>query len=118
APFSWTVKVLLVLGYFFAYEWAVIARNYAVSVKLLFTICTLFEHRWRRFPAIAAALFLLCHTNIFALLLVLVLAVTLPIEFAVTYAGRYRQAERCLGRFLAGMALIACGLYTGIKQIT
>ena len=116
APFSWGVKLLLVLGYFFAYEWAVIARNYAVSVTLLFVICALFEQRWRWFPAIAAALFLLCHANIFALLLVIVLTVTLPIEYAVAYVGRYRQAERYLGRFLVGMALIAGGLYSGIKQ--
>ena len=116
SPFSWGVKILLVLGYFFAYEWAAIARNYAISVLLLFAICALFEQRWIRFPAIAAALFLLCHTNIFALLLVLALAVTLPIEFAMAYAGRHRQAERCLGRFLAGMGLIVLGLLTGIRQ--
>jgi len=118
SPFSWGVKILLVLGYFFAYEYAVIARNYAISVTLLLTVCALFKQRWRRFPAIATALLLLCHTNIFALLLVGVLAVTLPIEFAVAYAGRYRQAEHCLGRFLVGMVLILGGLYTGIKQIT
>ena len=118
APFSWVIKVLLVLGYFFAYEYAVIARNYGISITLLFTVCALFEHRWRWFPAIAATLFLLCHTNIFALLLVLVLAVTLPIEFAVAYAGRYRQAEQYLGRFMVGMVLIVVGLYTGIKQIS
>jgi len=116
SPFSWGVKILLVLGYFFAYEWAVIARNYALSVTLLFTICTLFEHRWKWFPAIAAALFLLCHTNAFAWLLVLVLAITLSIEFAVAYAGRYREAERCLGRFLAGMGLVALGLFSSLRQ--
>ena len=116
SPFSWGIKLLLVLGYFFAYEWAVIARNYAISVTLLFTVCALFEQRWRWFPAIAAALFLLCHTNFLACLLVLVLAVTLPIEFAVAYVGRYRQAERYLGRFLVGMGLIAAGLYTSIQQ--
>ena len=117
SPFSWVVKVLLLFGYFFAYEYAVIARNYAISATLLFMVCALFEYRWRLFPAIATALCLLCHTNIFALLLVIVLAVTLPIEFAVAYAGRYRQAERYLGRFLVGLLLIGCGLYTGIKQI-
>jgi len=116
SPFSWGVKLLLVLGYFFAYEWAVIARNYAISVLLLFTVCALFKERWRWFPAIATALLLLCHTNIFACLLVGVLTVTLPIEFAVAYVGRYRQAERYLGRFLVGMGLIACGLYSSIHQ--
>ncbi len=116
SPFSWGVKILLVLGYFFSYEWAVIARNYAISATLLFTICALFEHRWKWFLAIAAALFLLCHTNVFAWLLVLVLALTLAIEFAVAYAGRYREADRCLGRFLAGMGLVALGLYSSFQQ--
>ena len=116
--FSWPAKILLVLGYFFAYEWAVIARNYAISVLLLFAVCALFERRWTRFPVIAALFFLLCLTNIYAILLVMVFAVTLSIEFAVSYAGRYRDAERCLGRFLAGMALIVLGVFTGIKQVT
>ena len=39
APFSWPLRVVLALGYFLAYEWAVIARNYAVSVLLLFLFC-------------------------------------------------------------------------------
>ncbi len=116
SPFSWGVKILIVLGYFFAYEWAVIARNYALSALLLCTVCALFEHRWRWFPAIAVALFLMCHTNIFALILVLALAMTLSIEFAVAYAGRYREAERYLGRFLAGMGLIILGITTGLIQ--
>lgn len=117
SPFSWPVRLLIILGYYFTYEWTVIARNYAISALLLFAVCALFKRRWVRFPALAALLFLLCLSNIHSILLVLVFALTLSIEFAVSYAGRYRDAARCLGRFLAGMALIGLGLYTGIRQV-
>ena len=117
SPFSWPVRILILLGYFFAYEWAVIARNYALSVLLLFAVCALFERRWTRFPVIATLLFLLCLTNVHSILLVLIFAVTLSIEFAVSYAGHYRDAEHCLGRFLVGMALVAAGVFMGVKQV-
>ena len=117
APFSWPVKILLLGGYYFAYEWGVIARNYAVGVALLFGFCALYEQRWLRFPILGVLLFLLCHASIYTLLIVIVLLPTLAIEFAVSYAVRCRGAERCLGRFLLGLAIGACGVYAGIRQV-
>jgi hypothetical protein len=118
APFPWLVKIALMCGYYFAYEWAVIARNYAISVLLFFLFCALFEKRWRRFPVLAAVLFGLCHTNVHSLIIVMVLSVTLAVEFAVAYAGRFREADRFLGRVLLGFAIVLVGIYTSVRQIT
>ena len=69
APFPWVVKIPLMLGYYFVYEWAVIARNYGVSVLILFAFCALYAQRWRRFPMLGVLLFLLCHTNVYGVLI-------------------------------------------------
>ena len=116
APFNLITRLLLAGGYFMAYEWGVVSRNYAISVLLLFAVAALHRRRWVWFPAQAALLFALCHTNIHSILLVLVLAPTLAIEYAVAYAGRYHDAPRVLPRVLAGFLIIACGLVSGIRQ--
>ncbi len=117
SPFSWPVRVTVALGYFFAYEWTVISRNYAISVLLFFVFCTLYGQRWRRFPLLAAVLFLLCHTNVHSLLLVAVFFVVLLVEFAVAYVGTWHAADRCLGRAIFGFALITAGLVTAAVQL-
>ncbi|MBM4142760.1 MAG: hypothetical protein FJ225_04080 [Lentisphaerae bacterium] len=116
APFPVLIRLLAACGYFFAYEWAVIARNYAVSVPLLFSVCALFKDRWRNFVYIASLLFLLCHTNVHSIILAGVLTFFLLVEFAVAYAAKARKAELCLGRVAAGLFIILLGLYTGIAQ--
>ncbi len=118
APFPWAVRGVLALGYFFAYEWAVISRNYAVSVLLLFVFCALYGRRWRLFPAVAFVLFLLCHTNVHSLILVSIFFVVLLVEFPVAFVGRWNDANRCLGRVVLGLFLIVAGLVTAVLQLT
>lgn len=117
APFSWPIKIATMLGYYFVYEWGVVARNYGLSALLLCGCCALYDRRWTRFPVLGLLLALLCHTNIYGLLIALTLLLTLAVEFAVAYVKRWRDAEKCLGRVLAGFALGALGLYTGIRQM-
>jgi hypothetical protein len=45
SPFSLRHRALLVFGYFFLYEYAVIARNYAVGVFCVLAACALFPRR-------------------------------------------------------------------------
>jgi len=117
APFSWSLRVVLALGYFLAYEWAVIARNYAVSVLLLFLFCAGYRDRWRRFPALALVLFLLCHTNVHSLILVSIFFVVLLLEFPVAFVGQWGGANLFLGRVILGFLIIAAGLVTAVVQL-
>ncbi len=116
SPFPFFIKIMILCGYFFAYEWAVISRNYAISVVILFSICALFEKRWKRFPYIAGLFFLLCHTNIHSIIVTIVLTVFLMIEFAVAYAAKARSAHLYIRRVAVGLLIILAGLATGIKQ--
>ena len=117
APFSWPVRVVLALGYFLSYEWAVIARNYAVSVLLLFLFCAGYRDRWRRFPALALVLFLLCHTNVHSLILVSIFFVVLLMEFPVAFVGQWEGANLFLGRVILGFLVIAAGVVSAVVQI-
>ena len=117
APFAWPVRVLIAGSYYFAYEWAVISRNYAISVLLLFAICTLYRERWKNFLYIAGLVFLLCHTNIGSIVVSMVLMVMLTVDFAVAYAGKFREADRYFKRVMLGFLIIASGIITGIIQI-
>lgn len=117
APFPCVVRILTACGYYFCYEWAVIARNYAISALLLFAVCVLYRERWRFFPYIGGVFFLLCHTNIGSILFTIVMFVLLMIDFAVAYAGHFRGAERYFARCFLGFLLIAAGIATGILQI-
>ncbi|MBM4148537.1 MAG: hypothetical protein FJ224_05790 [Lentisphaerae bacterium] len=118
APFHLVSRLLLCGGYFFAYEWAVISRNYAISVLLLFLVATVHGRRWGWFLLQAVLLFALCHTNVHSILLVLILAPMLAIEYAVDHAGDTRGARAALGRVVVGFAIVAIGLFSGIRQVT
>lgn len=59
SPLPAAVRWLLPFGYFFAYEYAAIARNYAPGVLLLFAVCALRDDRrwwWRTLLLSALAL--------------------------------------------------------------
>jgi hypothetical protein len=67
SPFPRFARLLIPFGYFFAYEYAVIARTYALSVLLLFAIAALHRHRDQRPVAYALCVALLANTNIHSL---------------------------------------------------
>ncbi len=117
SPFSLPLKILILCGYFFSYEWAVISRNYAISVLLLFAICALFKNRWRHILYIAALFFLLCHTNIHSIIMTIILIAFMMVEFAVAYAAKARDAHRYLPRVTLGLLIVIIGVLTGVKQV-
>jgi hypothetical protein len=80
APLPWLQKVLLAFGYFLAYEYAVIARPYALGVLALFAFCSLFPVRHRHPVAIFLSLVLLAITSIYGVILSMAAGGTLLVE--------------------------------------
>lgn len=117
APFSWLVKIMIVCGYYFSYEWAVVSRNYAISALLLFAVCALYRNRWKLMPWIGCLLFLLCHTNVHSILISTVLLFFMMMDFAVAYAGHFRGADRYIKRCIAGFVIVFAGIMTSVMQI-
>jgi hypothetical protein len=74
SPFTRLQKMLFIFGYFPFFEYAVISRNYAAGVLLIFTYCAVFPLTFRRkYLVLAGLLFLLCQTSIYGLMLALAL---------------------------------------------
>jgi len=63
APLSRLTKVLAIFSYYFAYEYSVIVRSYALAILLVFAAAALWRVRAERPIAIGIVLALLCNTN-------------------------------------------------------
>ncbi len=80
SPFTRLQKILFTFGYFPFFEYAVISRNYAAGIFLIFAFCALFPRAFpRKYPVLAGLLFLLCQTSIYGLLVALALGAALLI---------------------------------------
>ena len=122
APFNRFQKFLFCFGYFVLYEYAVLARNYALGLLLITVFCILFSERYRHFIWIGCVLFLLSHTSVHALILTIAIGLALCCEYL------YRnQLSKPLTEEIAaigdkksiwiGFALIGIGIITSVLQL-
>ena len=92
APFNWLQKFLFCFGYFVLYEYAVIARNYALGLLLLILFCVLFRERYKRPLWIGGILFLLAHTSVHALIVTIAISFALFCEYFLMKIARLKTA--------------------------
>ena len=92
APFNWLQKFLFCFGYFVLYEYAVIARNYALGLLLLILFCVLFRERYKRPLWIGGILFLLAHTSVHALIVTIAISFALFCEYFLMKIARLETA--------------------------
>lgn len=69
SPFSKITKICFIFSYFMFYEYAVIARNYSITILLLFVIAVFYPHRFKKPLAYALLIVLLINTNVHSLLI-------------------------------------------------
>jgi hypothetical protein len=103
APFSRLQKVLVVFGYFPAYEYAVVVRPYGLGMLLAFAACVAWTATRRRRGWTALWLVLLANTSVMGTLL----AMTLVLAFAVEWAWPDDVAARPARRQLVTGGAIA-----------
>jgi hypothetical protein len=99
SPFPPLTKVAAAFSYYFAYEYAIIVRSYALSVLLLFAIATLQGRRFDKPLRYALAVALLANTNAHSLFI----AAFLGMLFA--YEAAQSQLLRSHWRAMAVMLL-------------
>ncbi len=80
SPFSTLQKILICLGYFLFYEYSLIARNYAIGVFFIFSLCSLFPKRMNYPITCGCILFLLSHTSVFGLIFAICFLLTILLE--------------------------------------
>ena len=115
SPFARPQKVMIAFGYYLFFEYGIIARNYLIGALLLFLICSLWNQKRKYLWLIFLLLFLLCQTNIFALLIALALAATLAAEFI---SNKWKQpSDDSRPRFLLYLFLFLAGVLLTIKLL-
>ncbi len=122
APFNRFQKFLFCFGYFVVYEYAILARNYALGFLLITILCILFSKRYRHFIWIGCVLFLLAHTSVHALILTLSIGLALCFEYF--WRNRFFksvteeiQAIKDKRPIWIGFALIGIGIITSVLQL-
>jgi hypothetical protein len=87
APLSRLTKVLTVFSYYFAYEYSVIVRSYALAILLTFAVAALWRARAERPLMLGAVLALLCNTNAQGCVIAGAFTIALLAERAMTPAA-------------------------------
>ena len=96
APFTRVQKVLLVFGYWMAYEYAVVVRPYGLGMMLAFAACIAWTALRRRTGWTALCLVLLANTTPMGTLLAMTLALGFAVDWAWPDAGRPRPSRRAV----------------------
>ena len=122
SPFNWFQKLLFCFGYFVLYEYAIVARNYALGLLLITVFCVLFRERYKRFIWVGCVLFLLAHTSVHALIVTIAIGVVLCCEYS--FGGRFfkslnQEVETVEDKrpIWIGFALIGIGITTAVLQL-
>ena len=122
SPFNWFQKLLFCFGYFVLYEYAILARNYALGLLLITVFCVLFRERYKRFIWVGCVLFLLAHTSVHALIIAIAIGVVLCCEYV--FGSRFlkpldQEIEAIEDKrpIWIGFALIGIGITTAVLQL-
>ena len=118
APFTRLQKVLVVFGYWSAYEYSVVVRPYGLGMMLAFAACVAWLHPQRRVVWTIVCLLLLANTTAMGTML----AMALTAAFAFDWAWPDDVARRPSARMLVtvGVAALAGALvvlYLVVAQI-
>ena len=113
SPFSRLQKVLIAFGYYSVYEYAAIARCYALAYLLIVVFCILYTRYRSRFAWIGATLFLLALNSVHSLIIVICITSWLFVQVLVYQDKRTINKAQLLVGF--GLALI--GIIASIVQL-
>lgn len=117
APFTWLHKFLFSFGYFALYEYAIVARNYALGVLLITIFCVLYRERYKRFIWIGVLLILLPHTSVHALIITIATGFALLFDYLLFYCCKEDSSSVNKQHIWIGFALIGLGIITAVLQL-
>ncbi len=117
APFNKIQKFLFAFGYFALYEYAIVARNYAIGVLLITIFCVLYRERYKRFLWIGIVLILLAHTSVHALIVTIAIGFALMCEYLYFYCRKEGEIPENRRHIWIGFAFIGFGILTAVLQL-
>lgn len=83
APFNKIIRVMIVFGYFFFYEYSIISRNYALGILFIVIFCILYKNKYNNILPIAIVLFFMGQANILSFMISIALFLMFAIEFII-----------------------------------
>ena len=118
APFTRLQKVLVVFGYWSAYEYGVVVRPYGLGMMLAFAACVAWLAPRRRVVLTMVCLLLMANTTAMGTLLALALAAAFAFDWAWPDEVTRRPAGRALATAGVGVGVAALlVLYLAVAQI-
>jgi hypothetical protein len=113
SPFSLGLKFLFVFSILPLYEYSVMARNYGISMLLMFGFAAVYPQRQRHPLVIALLLALLANTNVHSLLIAGILTVLWLWDSVVVDLEREKLTAQRLSRLgLAAGSVLAAALFS------
>jgi len=111
SPFTQLQKGTLIFGYYFLYEYNVIARSYVLTALFLFLIAAYYQERFQKPKLYGSLLILLANSNVHSLVISIVLGSAFLYEM-------YEQKERSsTPKFYIPIIIIFFGLLLAFLQI-
>src|SRR5262249_3041028 len=114
SPFPWWMIALLLLSNFLLFEYSVMARNYGISVLLLFVLANYYPRYRDRGVLLGILLALLANTNAHSVLLVGAFLLLWLIDIVYEYGIRWTRALKI---FLLNVAVSAVGIVACVATI-
>ena len=116
APFPKLQRAMLLFGYFFLFEYAVISRNYAPGLLFL-TFFLIFSRKpAQNFPLMAVALFLMAQSNVFALIIAIALGIFIGYDFLTRTGFRQDLLNRKYS-LATGVLIVLAGIAWSVYTI-
>src|SRR6185436_7349286 len=81
APFPMIMRILILFGYFFIYEYTVISRNYSLGLLLMICCCILYRKRSGYYFLLSVTLGALANTHLFCLIVSLSFYIALVFDY-------------------------------------
>ncbi|HXB05491.1 MAG TPA: hypothetical protein VNW04_00200 [Puia sp.] len=104
APFTYWVKITILFGYYFLFEYGILSRNYALGLLFLFLASALLGAPRRPLIPIGFLILLMCNTHIFFTFASIALYGCLLLEYAAQKKLLSRPFLLFTGLFLLGFA--------------
>ncbi len=114
SPFSRWMLVLILLGGPFLFEYSVMARNYGISVLLLFVIAVRYPNDRDGGPWLGLLLFLLANTNVHSVVLVAAFLLFWFVELVGVHGLR---PVRPIGWFLVNAGIATLGVMACVVTV-
>lgn len=109
APFSLPMKILILSGYYFLFEYNWLSRNYALGILLLFICCHLLRDAEKNLLRIGCLMLLMCNTHVFFTFASMGI-------FGYLFIGYARQKKLLTRRWLLFTGLFLVGFACALIQ--